>query len=134
MRTTGTQEKSANTVSPDHEPLKTLNTDTTAAPAPTNISLYRDSLIGPSDARKKRRLEANLKRWGVSDPDLCRTLAVKVQEYQFQDLQEFIEASDRGSGDLGDRDQEGSQVYVENLLALANFSQSTPPDFFEWAM
>lgn len=75
------------------------------------------------------RLKANLKRWGVSDPGLCRTLAIKVHKYQFQHLQEFMEASDGDSQNQGGGNQEGSQLRMDNLLAFANCSQVTPSDF-----
>ncbi|RBR09577.1 uncharacterized protein FIESC28_09796 [Fusarium coffeatum] len=78
---------------PYHEPLINPTSDNSSAPASISISRYRDSFIGPSNSTKKRKLEEKLKCWGVPDPRLCRVIAAKVQEYQVQDLQDFMEAS-----------------------------------------
>ncbi|KAF4332548.1 hypothetical protein FBEOM_13647 [Fusarium beomiforme] len=80
---------------------------------------YRDSLAGPSNA-KKRKLEEELGVWGVSDPNLCRKLASKIQEYQYQDLQEFIhcnrevsEAQNDGGPNVPEPVNEDLSVYLD---------------------
>ncbi|KAF4493722.1 hypothetical protein FAGAP_10156 [Fusarium agapanthi] len=63
-------------------------------PSSISIPSYRGTFLGPSNQRKKRKLERELKDLGVTDPGFRRTLATEAQDCQFQELQEFIKAND----------------------------------------
>ncbi|SCO16730.1 uncharacterized protein FFFS_14235 [Fusarium fujikuroi] len=84
------QEPAQRPSTPYHQPLANQTLNNLSALAPVSISSYRDTFIGPSVQTKKRRLEGKLKHWGVADPGFRQTLAAKVQEYQFQELQDFM--------------------------------------------
>ncbi|KAG4271851.1 hypothetical protein FPRO04_10583 [Fusarium proliferatum] len=115
---------------PDHQPLANQTLNNLSTLASVSISSYRDTFIGPSVQTKKRRLEGKLKHWGVADPGFRQMLAAKVQEYQFQELQDFIEANDHASNPVDD-ESKTSHLNMDNSWPLG-FSQGSPADFFDW--
>ncbi|KAF9768111.1 hypothetical protein IL306_014626 [Fusarium sp. DS 682] len=114
---------------PDHEPSNTRTAGLVNSSISVSMSRYRDSLAGPSDA-KKRKLERNFSAWGVSDPDLCRTLARKVQEYQYQDLQEFIERSHGDSEAQNDGRLIVPEPAMDDFSTFLDFGQMDSLTFF----
>ncbi|KAF5558113.1 serine threonine kinase [Fusarium mexicanum] len=126
------QDPAQRPLTPYHQPLTNPTQNNPSSPASISISSYRDTFLGPSNQMKKRKLEGELEHWGVTDPGFRRTLAAKVQDYQFQELQEFIE----GNGDPSipiDNEPNNPQPNLDNSWAF-DFSQVCPADFFDWTV
>lgn len=94
------------------------------------MSSYRDTFLGPSNQIKKRKLEGELEHWGITDPSFRRTLAARVQDYQLQELQEFIGTNDPPSKSV-DNEPSTSQLNLDNSWPF-DFAQVSPADFFDW--
>ncbi|KAF4966922.1 hypothetical protein FSARC_5455 [Fusarium sarcochroum] len=121
-------------LTPYHESSTASSMDISNTQMSTSISSYRDTLVGPSGMRKKQKLEASLEDWGVSDPKLRKTLALRVQEYQFQHLQEWIETSDGSLMNQNVADVDVQQLQMEDPFTFINFGQDPELELFglEW--